>query len=57
MREKYQNKTSIQWTPGSKIYLNSKKIVFGQKKIFEQIIMRITLPKHVKLQPHPLKIS
>ena len=25
------NKISIQWTPGSKIYLNSKKIIFGQK--------------------------
>ena len=25
------NKTSIQWTPSSQIYLNSKKIIFGQK--------------------------
>ena len=26
-----QNKTSIQWTPGSQIYLNSGKIIFGEK--------------------------
>ena len=26
-----QNKTSIQWTPGSQIYLSSKKIILGQK--------------------------
>ena len=26
-----QNKTSIQWSPGSQIYLNSKEIIFGQK--------------------------
>ena len=25
------NKTSIQWTPGSQISLSSKKIAFGQK--------------------------
>ena len=25
------NKTSIQWTPGSPIYLSSKKIIFVQK--------------------------
>ena len=30
------NKTSIQWTPGSQIYLSSMKIIFGQKWIFEQ---------------------
>ena len=26
-----QNKTSIQWTPGSQIYLSNEKIIFGQK--------------------------
>ena len=26
-----QNKTSIQWTPGSQVYLNIKKKNFGQK--------------------------
>ena len=26
-----QNKTSIQWTPGSRIYLSSEKISFSQK--------------------------
>ena len=26
-----KNKTSIQWIPGSQIYLNSKKIFFDQK--------------------------
>ena len=30
------NKTSIQWTPGSQNYLSSKKIILGQKMIFEQ---------------------
>ena len=31
-----QNKTSIQWTPGSEIYRSNKKIIFGQKMNFEQ---------------------
>ena len=26
-----QNKTSIQWTPGSQVYLNIKKQFVGQK--------------------------
>ena len=25
------NKTSIQWTPGSQVYLSKKKNIFGQK--------------------------
>ena len=29
---KNQNKTSIQWTPESQMYLSSKKIIFGQKR-------------------------
>ena len=29
--EYYKNKTSIQWTPGSKIYRSNKKMIFGQK--------------------------
>ena len=31
MHKKYENKTSIQWTPGSQVHLNKKKKVFGQK--------------------------
>ena len=31
-----RHKTSIQWTPGSQVYLNIKKKSFGQKMIFEQ---------------------
>ena len=31
-----QNKTSMQWTPGSQIYLSSKKMRFWSKMIFEQ---------------------
>ena len=30
-----QNKTSIQQTPGSQIYLSKKKIIFGQKRFFD----------------------
>ena len=29
--KKKSNKTSIQWTPGSRVYLNIKKNNFGQK--------------------------
>ena len=32
------NKTSIQWTSGSQIYLNSKKIIFGQKWLLNKKI-------------------
>ena len=31
-----QNNTSIQWTPGSQVYLNIKRKFFWSKMIFEQ---------------------
>ena len=31
------NKTSVQWNPGSQIYLSSKKINFGQKWVLNKI--------------------
>ena len=30
------NKTSLQWTPSSQIYLSNKKMILGQKIIGEQ---------------------
>ena len=29
-------KTSIQWTPGTQIYLSSKEIIFGQKRFLNK---------------------
>ena len=38
--EFHKNKTSIQWTPGSQIYLSSLKIIFDQKKFLNKKIKK-----------------